>query len=556
MDFKRIVLYVALFILGMMLWDRWQVAHPVVSNDASTLVSPAMTAPSLPNPVSSSSATPSNLPKQATSSHESLVTVKTDTLTVVIDTLGGRIVEASLPCYPAQLHAAEPVTLLNPSSDAYYQAQSGLTPLPGLTGQNVPYTSLKSSYQLNPGDQSLVVALTYHNPQGLVLTKLFTFKPQSYVVTVMDQVTNRGNTPWVGHDYMQTVRVNTPPASGHYMGFKGFFGAAISSPAQHYSQFSFSHLDNTPLQENITGGWLAFIQQYFLTAWVPDPSMNYSYFSQSDQNLYTLGMISPETTVAPGGSAIFQSKFYVGPQIASRLKTVAPYLNLTIDYGWLWPISVLLFWVLKHIEVILGNWGWSIVLLTVLIKLLFYKLSASSYRSMARMRLLQPKIQALKESLGDDKSAFGRATMELYRKEKVNPLGGCLPMLVQIPVFIALYYVLANSVELRQAPFILWIHDLATKDPYYILPVFMGLTMFIQQKLSPPPPDPVQAKLMLIGLPIFFTIFLANFPAGLVLYWTVNNGISILQQWYIMKQAEKSPVKKHHALTQHKHRRK
>jgi YidC/Oxa1 family membrane protein insertase len=294
-------------------------------------------------------------------------------------------------------------------------------------------------------------------------------------------------------------------------------------------------MDEQNLNVSITGGWAAMLEHYFLSAWVPANTEMFNYYSHvTDGDMYTLGMLSAPLTLQPGATTIVGAKLYTGPEIMDRLKAVAPNLDLTIDYGFLWFISIAIFWLMKQIYQIVGNWGWSIVLVTVIIKLAFYHLSAKSYRSMAAMRKLQPRLQMLKERYGDDKQKLTQTTMELYKAEKINPLGGCLPVLVQIPVFIALYWVLIESVELRQAPFILWIHDLSAKDPYFILPIIMGITMFIQQHLNPPPADPVQAKMMKF-LPIFFTFLFINFPAGLVLYWIVNNSISILQQWYITK---------------------
>ena len=292
---------------------------------------------------------------------------------------------------------------------------------------------------------------------------------------------------------------------------------------------------------------------YFLWAGVPNSNENYYYYSQASANqLYVTGLIGPTITVLPGQQTSFGSQLYIGPEIASSLNVIAPHLGLTVDYGWLWIIAVGIFWLLKHVHNIVGNWGWAIVIVTLLIKLLFYKLSETSYKSMAKMRALQPKLEALKERCGNDRQQLSKATMELYRKEKVNPLGGCLPILVQIPVFIALYWVLIESVELRQAPFILWIHDLAAPDPYFILPILMGTTMFIQQRLSPAPPDPTQAKIMMF-LPIVFTILFLQFPSGLVLYWTVNQGVSILQQWYITKRFERGAYKTENKPKKRKH---
>jgi YidC/Oxa1 family membrane protein insertase len=281
------------------------------------------------------------------------------------------------------------------------------------------------------------------------------------------------------------------------------------------------------------------IQHYFISAWVPPKDAVSNYYSRVSSNgLYTIGMIGSPLNVAPGQQASFDTTLYTGPALATQLSATAPGLQLTIDYGWLWFISVIIFWMMQHIYDVIGNWGWSIVLVTVIIKAMFYGLSAKSYRSMSLMKRLQPKMEALKQKFGDDRQKLTQATLELYREEKVNPMSGCLPIIIQIPVFIALYWVLVESVQLRQAPFIFWIHDLSAKDPYYVLPVLMGISMFIQQRLNPPAPDPMQAKIMML-MPVVFTVLFANFPSGLMLYWFVNNTLSFLQQWHILRKIEK-----------------
>jgi YidC/Oxa1 family membrane protein insertase len=346
------------------------------------------------------------------------------------------------------------------------------------------------------------------------------------------------------------MRVNNPTVEKN--GFThAYFGASLSTADTSYKKISFKDIDKLqqnaePLLSNpiVNKSWVAMQQHYFLSAWVPPADSTQHLYAQAyPNNLYAIGMMGPQIVVSPGQEETTQMKLYVGPEINEQLQAVSPKLNLTIDYGFLWPISILFLWVMTRIYNILHNWGWSIVILTILIKLAFYKLTSMSYKSMAKMRELQPKMQALKERFGDDKQKMSQATMELYKSEKVNPLGGCLPIAVQIPFFIALYWVLAESVALRQAPFIFWIHDLSLRDPYYILPILMIVTMFIQQKLSPTPPDPMQAKMMMV-LPLVFGVLFMMFPAGLVLYWVVNNTVSILQQWYITKNYEKATHKR------------
>jgi len=300
-------------------------------------------------------------------------------------------------------------------------------------------------------------------------------------------------------------------------------------------------MDKANVSRAVKGGWLAFQQRYFLGAWVPNQHQAQHYYSRVNGDIYTLGFVGPQLKVASGDQLRTRTTLYAGPEMADRLAVVAPHLDLTVDYGWLWALSVSIFWIMKHIYNFFGNWGIAIILVTLLIKLIFYKLSEKSYRSMAKMRKLSPQLQTLKERYGDDRQRMSQATMELYRREKVNPLGGCLPMLIQIPFFFALYYVLIESVELRQAPFMLWIQDLSAKDPYYILPLLMGASMYFQQKLNPAPPDPIQARMMNL-MPVMFTALFLTFPSGLVLYWLTNNCLSILQQWYIMRRVDMAEV--------------
>ena len=323
---------------------------------------------------------------------------------------------------------------------------------------------------------------------------------------------------------------------------RSYTGVSYSTPQIPYEKLKLKTIASDGFKKNIKDGWIAMQQPYFLTAWIPERNKSFHYYAhtstptQGDLShlIYTMGYVSPEVTVAPHATSTQKARIFIGPEVSSRLKQAAPGLKYTIDYGWLAPISIFLFWIMMKIDFVVGNWGWTIILVTLLIKLVLYYPSALSYRSMARMRSVAPRLKALKERYGDDKQAISKATMEIYKEEKVNPVGGCLPMLVQVPIFFALYYVLLESVQLRQAPFIFWIHDLSAKDPYYILPVLMGISMFVQQRLNPAPPDPTQAKVMMF-MPLIFTVVFLNFPVGLVLYWLTNNCVSILQQWYIMK---------------------
>ena len=322
------------------------------------------------------------------------------------------------------------------------------------------------------------------------------------------------------------------------MGTSAYTGGAISSPEKRYEKITFDAMTEQPLSRDVQGGWVAMIQHYFVSAWVPgQQESNHLYTKALPDERFIIGLVEPTVQVPPGATGTLDAELYMGPKDQTRLEQIATGLDLTVDYGWLWFIAQPLFWLLKWFHHLVGNWGVAIILVTLLIKLAFYKLSATSYRSMANMRRMAPKMQDLKQRYAGDREKLNHAMMELYKKEKINPLGGCLPIVVQIPVFIALYWMLLESVELRQAPFFLWIHDLSVMDPYYVLPLLMGVSMFIQQRLNPAPPDPIQAKVMM-ALPFVFTVFFAFFPAGLVLYWFVNNLISIAQQWFITRRIE------------------
>ena len=539
MDFKKVLAYTALFISAFLLWNAWQIDHapaPTATEQSSVAapVTSSNTQAPLSNFVPSTPQTAANS-KAATSVKTAtgkIITVKTDVLDVDIDTLGGNLVQSGLINYPQEINTPnKPYTLLDNSDKDFYQAQSGLIGPDGAL-QNVQYSASQSSYQMSDDQKEMKVSLNYVSPQGLDIVKTYTFTKGKYQIGMAYTIKNTGSAAWSGHYYAQLARSNTPPveSTARYT----YFGAAISSPDKHYKKLSFKDMAKQDLDQSIKGGWAAMLQHYFVSAWVPNANETFQYYSKTNNEIYTLGMLSPSFTVAPGQTVNQNITLYSGPAIATDLNPISPTLKLAIDYGWLWFISVILFWLMQHIHSVVGNWGWSIVLVTVLIRLAFYKLSAKSYKSMAMMRKLQPRIKILQERYSDDKQMLSKKTMELYREEKVNPLGGCLPLLVQIPVFIGLYWVIIESVQLRQAPFILWIHDLAVHDPFYVLPVLMGISMFVQQKISPPPPDPTQAKVMMM-LPIIFTIFFLKFPAGLVLYWVVNNTLSITQQWYMMR---------------------
>jgi YidC/Oxa1 family membrane protein insertase len=542
-DYIRYALYLVLVVIIFALYGAWVNDHPQAVTKTISENPIALTNSYIPT-VNEVSKTTSNSTSASTAnpittsiSAEQIIHVMTDVLAVDIDTVGGTILQVKLLKYPENTNSTTPFILLNNTPETKYIAQSGLLSAEGpdtAKGQAV-YSSEKTQYTLANGENELFVKLNWQDKHGVKITKIFTFKRDDYEIGLDYQVTNNSSQVWEGNVYLQLMRKNTPPANTKgLISLATYFGAAVSSPDKPFNKIDFKKMQQEAFSQNITGGWAAMIQHYFVSAWVPDKNTTSQYFSKvTNDDLYTIGLIGPKITVPQGATVDTIEKFYAGPSIAKRLEKVAPGLPLTIDYGWFWFISAAIFWMMQKIHSIVGNWGWSIVLVTLVIKLLFYNLSAKSYRSMSVLKKLQPKINQLKERFGDDKQKFTQATLELYKKEKVNPMSGCLPILIQIPVFIALYWVLIESVQLRQAPFILWIHDLTQKDPFYVLPVLMGISMFLQQRLNPPPPDPMQAKIMMF-MPIVFTAMFLNFPAGLMLYWFVNNTLSFLQQWYIM----------------------
>ena len=555
MDIRRVVLYAALALIVYSLWTSWQHDYPpvhpqqVVSEEKATEAKDSQLLPNI-----GISSTNQSETKVITGSEETinenaasqLVRVKTDVLDLHIDTRYGDIVKAQLLDYPESLEDKDnPITLLQNRTSERYVANSSLLTGSGQSVQtvNLNLTSDKEKYELKPDAEKLTVVLNGKTPEGLDVKKEFVFTRGSYLIQVNYLLNNQSKDAWTGYMNTQLLRSSPQEDQSSIFHVGSYTGASYSNPQHRYQKVTFKDMTKTNLETKSQGGWIAMQQHYFLSAWVPNAISNNLFYTRVANQDYTIGSVSEPIEVAPGTEKKIGSSLYIGPEITSVLKGIAPGLDLTVDYGWLWFLSSLLFSLMKAIHSVVGNWGWSIVLVTVLIKLAFYRLSATSYKSMASMRKLQPKLQALRERYGDDKAKMSQATMELYRQEKVNPLGGCLPIIIQIPVFIALYWVLLESVELRQAPFIFWIKDLAVADPYHVLPIIMGSTMLIQQRLNPAPPDPMQAKIMMF-LPILFTGLFWNFPAGLVLYWIVNNALSILQQWYITRKYSDDRPKK------------
>ncbi|MFI4938337.1 MAG: membrane protein insertase YidC [Candidatus Berkiellales bacterium] len=541
MDFQRIRLFlvVALFGVGIALYGEWQREHiaPVTPTKTATPPTEEIKAGEIPSVESTalSAATISN--SAAATPASQLIHVDTDVFKIQIDPVGGDIIRAELIKYPKTIQSPLPGDVLlerNPGSD--FIAQTGLIGRDELGPDSrklgrAHYAVKQLEYHLGNAKQ-LDVDL-YWNHQDVEVIKTYRFTEGSYLVAVDYRITNKSTSPWSGSLYGQLHREFIKKSSG-ILGVQMYQGGAVYTPEKPYKKISFSDMKKNNFKEQIEGGWTALLEHYFLCAFIPPKeSLNHYYTRVDSENVYNIGATTA-IEVAPKSNLVVTEQLYIGPKLADNLKAISKGLNLTIDYGILWPISLVLFWLLKNVNTFVGNWGWSIILVTLIIKILFYKLSAASYRSMGQMRLLQPKIETLKQRHGDNKQQFSAALMEMYKKEKINPLGGCLPILIQIPVFIALYYVLLESIELRHAPFVFWIKDLSSRDPYYVLPLIMGATMFFQQRMNPAPPDPVQAKVMML-MPVIFTVLFLAFPSGLVLYWTANNILSMLQQWYITR---------------------
>jgi len=540
MDSYRLIVGAVFAISVFMLFDAWMrerapaPAAPQAQQSVPTAQQPPVS--SITPGVASAPALPG---AAAASSLGERISVRTDTLLAEIDTNGGFLRRVELLQHRAREHADQNFVLLDASGQHTYVAQSGLATA-GLPNHNSLFSAEKTQYTLEAGEDEVKVVLSARGDAG-TLIKTYTFKRGSYVVDVALAATNTGQEALETHAYFQLVRDQSPP-DGSSKVMPTYNGVEIYTDAQKLTKVKFEDAAEGSAKFPTTSkdGWIAIVQHYFLAAWLPGGGQDREFFVRKVENgLIAAGVIVPMGSIGAGQTVSYSVPLYVGPQEQDLLKGLAPGLELAVDYGWLRVVAVPLFWVLSKIHDYVGNWGVAIIILTILIKLAFYPLSAASYRSMARMKVVAPKLQKLKERFGDDRQKMHQAMIELYKTEKINPLGGCLPILVQIPVFIALYWVLLLSVELRHAPFYLWIKDLSTPDPFYILPVLMGATMFIQTWLNPTPPDPMQARLMKI-MPLAFSIFFFFFPAGLVLYWLVNNVLSIAQQWHITRTIERA----------------
>jgi YidC/Oxa1 family membrane protein insertase len=540
MDNIKTFLIFGLLIVSLLLWEAWQneyarpaqVAEQTMTEAGVYPVEEKGDLPDLPVISNLSDGSLPALEKRRATGGSKQVHIKTDLMDLYIDSKGGDIRRLALSKYPIESSKPDvPVQFLNDNAADFFVVQSGLRSDVTAPTHYEQYSVEKGEYELTAGKDSITVPMYWQSKDGLKVTKTYRFHRDSYLIDVDYQVTNRSGKTFSAYPYAQFNR--SRPNDDTSLIYT-YTGAVFSSPGDEYEKIDFDDLDDASYSKTAASGWTAMIQHYFVAAMIPSPSdQNKSFYGKSiNEENYTAGIKMPTMVIKPGAQGQANYSMYLGPKEQKRLEPIADNLGLTVDYGLLTIISQPLFTVMEWIHKLTNNWGWSIVFLTVLIKLVFYKLSAASYRSMAGMRKLTPKLAALKERYGDDKKQFNQAMMELYKAEKINPLGGCLPILVQMPVFLAFYWVLVESIELRQADFVLWLTDLTAMDPYFILPVIFGVSMFIQQKLNPAPQDPAQAMVMK-AFPIVFTVFFAFFPSGLVLYWVVNNILSIAQQWYI-----------------------
>ncbi|EAR09833.1 membrane protein insertase YidC [Reinekea blandensis] len=475
-----------------------------------------------------------------------VISVRTDTLDVRISLDGGDVIYTALPEYPYSLETPNiPFRMFENNTTRTYIAQSGLVGEDGIDRQSrARFSAEQSTYELGDADQ-LEVVLTHEADNGLVVNKVYTFNRGAYVMDVRFDLTNQGSDTLRTNLFGQLRRDRSQdPSAGSGIGMRSYLGATFSTEDSAYEKVKFGELDDGRFNGSKVGGWVAMLQHYFLSAWIPSANDNNAFYGQKGSTGdYYVGFQAPTVVVGPGESVSTGAQLYVGPKDQDQLDELADNLEKTVDYGWLWWIAQPLFWLMQFIHGLIGNWGWSIVLMTLTVKMVLYPLTASSYRSMGKMRKFAPVISELREQYGDDRQKMSQEMMKLYQKEKLNPLGGCLPMLVQMPVFIALYWVLMESVELRQSPFIFWIQDLSLKDPFFVLPLLMGASMFLQMRMQQQPTmDPMQQKIMQF-MPVMFTFMFLWFPAGLTLYWFTNNVITIVQQYIVNKNIERDEAK-------------
>ena len=550
MDLTKFALYTSLAVISYLMLLAWQSDYPPLIEDGSSVVTPSRLSepevqvnPDVPTNLPTAPAVAtidspvSNTPFANT---RDLITVTTDTFKVAIDLNGGDIVELALPKYLKQLNVLDdPFVILESNSGRTYIAQSGLIGQDGVdnSGRAI-YQSASDSYQLQDGEESLTIDLVTSPSPDINVTKRYTFYNDTYLIDLEFLIDNRSSSPWKANAYGQIKRsAFDDPSNAGGLG-RTFLGFVATSEEDPYIKIDFDDIDASTESIERNGGWIGFSQHYFISAWIPDINETNRFTTRKlDGDNYLGEFTGSAFSVPPQSSGSHKVQFYAGPKDQYSLAEISPDLDLTIDYGFLWFLAAPIYWLLTRIDSLMSNFGVSIISLTFVVKAFFYKLSETQYKSMAGMRRLMPKMQQIKERYGDDRMGLQKATMDLYKKEKINPFGGCLPMLVQMPVFIALYWVLLESVELRHAPFIGWLTDLSVRDPYFILPLLMGATMFLQTKLSPAPADPMQARVMQL-MPIMMTVIFLWFPAGLVLYWLTNGLLGILQQWYITRKIE------------------
>ncbi|WAT00615.1 membrane protein insertase YidC [Rouxiella chamberiensis] len=533
MDSQRNLFLIALLFVSFMIWQAWQTDHaPQPANQTTQQTANTATGDAANQAVPGSG-------------QGKLITVNTDVLSLTINTRGGDIEQALLTQYPVALKSTAPFQLLETSPSFVYQAQSGLTGKNGpdnpANGERPLFTTSQENFTLGEGQAELRIPMTYTAPNGAVYTKTFVIKRGAYAVNVEYNINNTTAAPLdltLFGQLKQTVELPKHRDTGsNNFALHTYRGAAYSSSDDKYQKYAFDKDEN--LNVTTQGGWVAMLQQYFATAWIPSAKDSNTFYTNNNNGIASIGFKGAPFVVQPGAQQQVGSILWVGPEIQDKMAAIAPHLDLTVDYGWLWFISQPLFKLLKFIHSFIGNWGFSIIIITFIVRGIMYPLTRAQYTSMAKMRMLQPKLAAMRERIGDDKQRMSQEMMALYKSEKVNPLGGCLPLVIQMPIFLALYYMLSGSIELRHAPFILWIHDLSAQDPYYILPVMMGITMFFIQKMSPTTvTDPMQQKIMTF-MPVIFTVFFLWFPSGLVVYYIVSNLVTILQQQLIYRGLEK-----------------
>lgn len=548
MDNQRLIFFIIFSFSILLLWDAWQKEHyPSQSVQQTKTVSSSVTAQP-PQPSANLTATSAALSGSAgeTLQRDARINVQTDVFLAEIDTVGGDLRRLELLKHRETDDRAKNFVLYEDKGSRIYIAQSGLIGN-GLPNHKTTFTAKASAYKIAENEKQIEVKLDWSDTgTGIAVEKTYTFHKGSYLIDVGYEITNNGSTRITPHAYYQLLRDGKAPV-GDPKFIATYTGPAVYTDKEKFQKVDFSDIDKgkEKFAKQASDGWIAILQHYFFSAWLPEADLSREFYTKKIGELYAAGVIVPVPTIEPGTKVSTKMVLYAGPQEQDNISKLAPGLDLVVDYGMLTVIATPIFWVVQLIYKFVQNWGIAIILLTVLIKLAFYPLSAKSYRSMAAMRVVSPKLQKLKEQYGDDRQRLHQAMMELYKTEKINPLGGCLPVIVQMPVFIALYWVLLYSVEMRQAPFMAWIQDLSAPDPYYVLPIIMGITMVIQTKLNPTPPDPIQAKVMMI-MPVAFSVFFFFFPAGLVLYWLVNNILSIAQQWQITRSVELARATKGH----------